>query len=185
LRTRLNNEDKQKCKFASPRASTCCRFTKVGSVTDTIQGPKGLLIQSAVNAGVLARFMEKKHALGLGRRGLISVSYMYVHRHLVNWKYGMLPTDQSGTQPLTKFIRLSPTGRTQIRDAFLRIGHAQRKALAPKTSCFQQRTQKSNAEGRAPPAPRRAGCSSRRPLLAAVPPGRAPLRARLAVVRGA
>ena len=47
-------------------------------------------------------------------------------------------------------VRLSPTGQTQIRDAFVLIGHAQRNAPGRKTSRFQQRTQKS--EGRARPA---------------------------------
>ena len=47
-------------------------------------------------------------------------------------------------------VRLTPTERTQIRDAFVLIGHAQRKASAPKTSRFQQRTQKLRRRSRCP-----------------------------------
>ena len=44
--------------------------------------------------------------------------------------------------PLGVNLRLSPTDLTQIQDAFLCLGLAIKKGHAPKSSSFQQQTQK-------------------------------------------
>ena len=74
----------------------------------------------------------------------------------------------------TAAVRLSPTARTQIPDAFVVIGHARGKGPVPKTSRLQQRTQRSIAGGprrRDPPSPASSAPARARSAPASSAPG--------------